>query len=131
MNVEVTALYAALCGLIVIVLAWFVVRERRGKRVGIGAGGEVSLERAIRAHGNFTEYVPLALILMLVAELGGSAALWLHANGVALVVARVLHAWGLSHATGVSFGRFWGTALTWLVILALAVTNLLLSVQIL
>lgn len=124
MDVSITALYAGLSGLMVIALAWLVVRQRRTKRVGVGTGGDARLERAIRAHGNFAEYVPLALLLLLVAEIGGASATWLHANGASLVVARCLHAFGLSRGSGVSFGRFWGTAITWLVILFLALGNL-------
>lgn len=120
----ITAIYAALCGLMMIGLAWLVVRQRHRTGVGIGAGGEAALERAVRAHGNFAEYVPLALLLLLLAETGGAHAAWLHANGAALLVARLLHGFGLTRAAGRSFGRFWGTAVTWLVIVALSLTNL-------
>lgn len=124
MSFAITAVYAGLFGLVLITLSYFVVRARRDAGVGVGAGGHEALERAIRAHANFTEYVPLALILLLVAELNGANAVWLHANGLALLVARAIHAWGLSHSTGRSFGRFWGTAVTWLVVLLLALTDL-------
>ena len=124
----ITAIYAGCFGLMMIALGALVVRGRRDANVGIGTGGDESLERAIRAHANFTEYVPLALVLLLVAELSGANTVWLHANGVVLLVARVIHAWGLSHASGRSSGRFWGTLLTWTVMILLALTNLYLAI---
>ena len=67
----------------------------------------------MRAHGNFTEYVPLALILMGLIELNGGPPPLLHGLGAALVVGRLLHAWGLSGSVGVSFGRVAGSIATW------------------
>ena len=53
------------------------------------------LQYAIRAQGNATEYIPIALILLVLLELSG-ASLWLvHLGGVAIIVGRVLHAKGL------------------------------------
>lgn len=120
----VTAIYAAVLGLLLLVLAARVTVRRRGARVGLGTGGDSTLERAVRVHGNFTENVPLALLLLLAAELNGAPYGLLHLCGLALVLGRLLHALGLSRQSGTSFGRFWGTALTWLVILVLVVLNL-------
>ena len=128
MSFATTALYAGLLGLMLIVLSSLVVRARRDTGVGVGTGGHESLERAIRVQANFTEYVPFALLLLLVAELNAANAIWLHANGLVLLVARIFHAWGLSHAGGRSFGRFWGTFLTWMIMILLALTNLYLVV---
>jgi len=91
----------------------------------LGIGTEPAMERAVRVHANFVEYVPLTLLLLLLAELAAAPAGLLHACGATLVVCRVLHAYGLSQTSGRSFGRFWGTAGTWAVILALSVTLLL------
>ena len=120
----VTAIYAAVLGLLLLALAARVTVRRREARVGLGTGGDSTLERAIRVHGNFTENVPLALVLLLAAELNGAPYALLHLCGLALVVGRVLHALGLSRQSGTSFGRFWGTLLTWLAILVLAVVDL-------
>jgi len=38
-----------------------------------------------------------------------------------------MHALGLSRTSGYSIGRFWGTALTWLVILAMAIAGIWLA----
>ena len=120
MSVAVVTFYAGLNGLIALVLAALVVRQRGKTKTGIGTGGHPVLERAIRVHGNFIEYVPLILILLLLLELGGLAPLWVHLMGIALTLGRILHAWGLSTDPGESFGRAAGTTLTWLTLLVAA-----------
>lgn len=125
MTVPVTALYAALGGVLVLALAWQVTRARQRFAVGLGTGDRPEVERAVRAHANAVEYLPVALVLLLTLELNGGRFWLLHGAGALLLVARVLHAVGLSGSGGPSFGRYWGTAGTWLVILGLAVANLL------
>ncbi|GAA5524457.1 inner membrane protein YecN [Microbulbifer aestuariivivens] len=121
----VTAFYAALCALLILALAFRVVRFRRTAKVGLGSGGKHAANILIRAHANAVEYVPLALLLLLLAELNGLAASWLHVLGGTLVIARLLHVVGLSAGKGGYHpGRFWGTALTWAVILVLALVLL-------
>jgi len=124
MSFTITPLYAALCGLLLIFLSMRVAPMRKRLAVGLGTGNHSELEQAVRAHGNFTEYVPLALILLAFTEAGGAAALMLHLTGGALVTARVLHAFGLNQSAGVSIGRFAGTSITWLVIIVLSVYNI-------
>ncbi len=123
-GLNITAVYASLFGLLLIFLSSRVVRWRRELSVGLGDGGEESLLRAQRAQANFIEYVPIALLLLAVAESQGLTGWLLHTSGVILVLARLLHAWGLSKSSGRSFGRFWGTLLTWAVILALSLANI-------
>ena len=116
----VTAIYAALAALMLLALAALVVRARRRYRTPFGVGSEPGMERAFRVHANFVEYVPLALVLMLLAELNGVSHAGLHAAGILLLVSRGLHAFGLGRSSGRSFGRFYGTAGTWLVLLGLS-----------
>ena len=120
---KVTLLFAALHALLLLALLGRVSRLRHGRRIGFGDGGDPELARAIRAHGNFVEHVPFALLLLGLLELCGLPVAWLWAFGAALFAARLLHAAGLSRSSGASFGRFYGTALTWLVLLAMAVAG--------
>lgn len=120
----VSGLYGGLLGLLYLVLCWRVVVHRRRSKVGLGAGGDSALERAIRVHGNFAEYTPLFLLLLLVAELGGAAPWLLHALGAVFLASRIGHAYGLSGASGISRGRFFGTLFTWVCLLLAAVLNL-------
>jgi uncharacterized membrane protein YecN with MAPEG domain len=121
----ITALYAGLLGLLMLTLALRVVAVRRSSSIGLGDGGDALLLSRIRIHGNATEYVPLALILMLILEINGTSATWMHGLGIALLVGRVAHAQGLTRTEGISPGRFAGMFLTWAVILVAAVKNVL------
>ncbi len=120
----ITAFYAALMALWLLVLAVPISRLRYKERIGIGDGGHAGLARAVRAHANAVEWVPSVLLLMLVAELNRAPSLLLHGCGMALIVGRLLHAHGLSRTAGSSPGRFWGAGITWVTLVVLAVWNL-------
>jgi uncharacterized membrane protein YecN with MAPEG domain len=121
--VPITALYAGLLALLLVVLTLRVVRLRWKFRVGLGDGGEKAMTRAIRVHGNAIEHVPIALLLLLVAELNHAGPMLLHACGAVLVVARVLHAVGLGKSAGASWQRATGTVGTVGVIVVLAAVD--------
>lgn len=124
MSLEVTPIYAAILGLLLLYLAKRVVDFRQRDKVTLGAGDSKDLELAIRVHCNATEYIPILLVLLLTLELSGAPAWLVHVGGGLTLVARLLHAVGLGGKRGPSFGRFWGTALTWLTLLSLAIANL-------
>jgi uncharacterized membrane protein YecN with MAPEG domain len=124
MPVPVSATYASVLAIIFIVLSYRVARRRMRFQVGLGTGDNRELERAVRIHGNFAEYVPLALVLLVIYEMGGAPAWAVHLAGAVLLVARLLHAFGLTQSSGRSPGRFTGIIATWLVILGLALANL-------
>jgi uncharacterized membrane protein YecN with MAPEG domain len=86
--------------------------QQRGHGTSLGDGGDGELLRRIRGHGNFAEYVPFILLMMAMLELTRHSTLLLHALGITLLVARVLHGVALSFTGQWKFGRFWGTALT-------------------
>lgn len=115
---SITLFYASLLAFQLLLLSGLVVRLRRRHQVGIGTGSASALERAVRAQANFTEYVPIALVLIALLELVGLWAWLIHALGVTLLIGRILHAQGLHRSGGTSPGRLIGTALTWLVLLA-------------
>lgn len=118
MSLTITMFYAGLLGLMFLALAFKVVRLRRSLQVGLGSGGHEDLNRAVRAHANFAEYVPLALLLLALVETGTAAPVWaVHLLGLALLIGRAGHGFvGVNRGSGYSAGRFWGTGLTWLVI---------------
>lgn len=115
----VSALYAGLAGILLTVLAARVVLRRRSSGIGIGVRDDRDLERRVRVHANAVEYVPIAIVLLVAAELVGLAAIWLHVAGATLIVGRVLHAIGFSGTAGPSAGRFLGIISSWLVTLLL------------
>jgi uncharacterized membrane protein YecN with MAPEG domain len=96
------------------------VHWRFTRKIGIGHGEDRQLERRIRVHANAIENLPLALILLGGMELNGYDDRIIHAFGISLLVSRVAHAWGVSHSSGTSRGRFLGTLFTFLLMLAMA-----------
>jgi uncharacterized membrane protein YecN with MAPEG domain len=123
-----TGFYASLLGVLYIGLAINISRLRLKFKIGIGSGDNEALAKAIRVHGNFSEYVPLALILFACYELNNASVMMLHAIGSILVIGRVLHVIGLNKSIGVSKQRQIGTLSTFAVILLLAIENIRLFV---
>ena len=115
----VTPLYAGLLALLYLALSYRVVQMRGKGMPSLGDGGLPELQRRIRGHGNFAEYVPMIVLMMAVLEVGRLPATWLHGIGATLLAARVLHGIALSFTSGWKFGRFTGTLLTF-VLLAVA-----------
>ena len=122
---RITGLYVSLGVLLVLILAVRVVQRRWTTRIGIGDGDDQELRKRIRAHGNAVEYLPIGLLALLLLDLDGTTPLVLHTCGIALLVARIAHAFGLSRTGGTSPERFFGIALTLLTLSAMAVLLLL------
>jgi uncharacterized membrane protein YecN with MAPEG domain len=91
-----TAPYAAVLTLILIVLTQLVIVARNRAKVPLGDKGDDRLLEACRRQMNFVENVPMALILMLLAEAGGAGPLLLNGAGVVLVLARLIHPFGIT-----------------------------------
>lgn len=122
--VPITALYAALLVAIFVVLTAKVGAQRRRSGTSILDGGDLALGLAMRKHGNFAEYVPLALVLMALVEANGGNAAFLHTAGIVLVLSRIVHPIGLRTDEMATPGRIAGAGGTLLMILALAVVAL-------
>ncbi len=93
-----TGLYAAVLALLYAALALWVVRLRMALKQPLGDGGHTRLQRAVRVHGHFAEYVPLALLLLLLMELAHLPAALLHGYGLLLLASRAAHAIGLARS---------------------------------
>ena len=120
----VTAFYASILALIYLYLTALVIRCRRQNLIWVGDGGNDVLQRLIRVHGNFVEYVPLCLILLAVLEINSHSTLIIHLLGGSLVLGRVLHAYGLRHSVGATWQRLVGMVLTLLTLFVIACINL-------
>lgn len=128
-TLTVTPLYAALLALLFLVLSQRAIAARRRARLALGVGDDPALLRAIRVHGNFAEYVPFALLLIMLLELQAAPALLLHALGAALVLARLAHAIGVARDPEPFRYRIIGTALTFTTIGVAALANLVLALE--
>jgi uncharacterized membrane protein YecN with MAPEG domain len=105
-------MYAAVLGLLACVLTVRVILNRVRTNIQVGDGGDARLAQAIRAHANFAEQAPLALLLIALAETLGAAPVWIYALGGVLVLARLVSAWGLSRSLGATPQRQAGAGLT-------------------
>jgi len=122
----VTGLYASLTALLVVVLIGLVAQFRRTHGVGYAGYDNRELMTLVRAHGNAIETIPVILILMLIAELDNLPLFWIHGAGIALLLSRIAHAYGYISTRGkYSHGRFYGMAVTLLLIVVLAGVNIL------
>ena len=125
----VTSIYAGLLALLFVVLSLRVIGFRRLTRVALGDGSNATLMRRIRVHGNFAEYVPMALLLMALAEAQASPKWTIHALGSVLVIGRAVHAYGVGRDPEARYCRVVGMAATFVVLIAGAVLNLALAIK--
>ena len=123
----ITPVYAAVLALIYVALSVRVIGARRSARVALGDGGNPALLRRQRVHANFAEYVPLALILMLLAEQQSMPAAIIHALGACLLAGRLFHAIGVSRHPERLWQRVTGMSLTFTALVAGALANLVAS----
>lgn len=120
----VTPIYAALLGLLLILLSFRVIRVRRRVRVAVGTGDNPELLRATRVHGNFVEYVPLALLLIWMLEAQGTSSVFIHVLGLALLMGRCVHAYGVSQTVENLKLRISGMLMTFSVLMVSALSLL-------
>jgi len=92
----VTPLYASILAFIFVALSFRTILLRRSRGVAIGNGNDEELARAARVHANFAEYVPLTLLLFYFLESRTGTGIGLHILGCALIVGRLVHAYGVS-----------------------------------
>ena len=133
MVASVTLLYAGVLGLLMAALSIRIPIRRGMQDIPWGDGGDARLATSIRVFGNFIEYVPSALVLLLLLETSGAQTWALHALGGTLVVARSIHAVALKSGDEVSLarkaGRGAGAMMTWAVLSLSAGYALVLAVR--
>lgn len=93
---EVTPLYIAALGILFLLFTMRVGFYRKRTNISIGTGDDPEMIRRMRSHANFTETVPIAVLLLLTNELLGASAIWLHSLCSLLVLGRIFHYLGLS-----------------------------------
>ena len=120
----ITSVIASVLTIIFVRLSFAVIRLRRKNKVGLGNGGHEELERAIRAQGNFAEYVPFGIMLIACLEING-APWWLVAvPGITLIAGRLIHARGINMPPPDFSQRVLGMKFTFNTLIALVVLNL-------
>ena len=110
----ITSIIVSLLAILFIKLSFAVIKLRRANKIGLGTGGNESLERAIRAQGNFIEYVPIGVLMLATLEL----------NGVSLIGGRFFHSIGINTPPPDFSKRVLGMQLTLFTLIGLIILNL-------
>jgi len=119
------SLYAALLALMFFALSIRTILARGKFKVAVGDGDHPGMLRAMRVHANFAEYVPLCLLLIFLVEIQGGAQVLIHGLGLALLLGRLLHAYGVSQLKEKLVFRQVGMVITFSVMWVAAVKLLL------
>jgi uncharacterized protein len=127
MLLPVTTAYALPLIVIWAILWMRITATRADSKTSIGDGNNSELLLKIRQHGNFIEWVPFVLILMILAEAQNAGKLWLHAAGALLLLGRLAHPFGLKIDNAAHPLRYVGNAPNLLAVLILAVALLRLA----
>lgn len=124
MLLQTTLCLAAAAAVINLWLSLRIGGLRQAGKIMYGDGGNELLMRRMRAHANFIENAPLALILIGAIELAGKGGNWLAIVGAAFMLARVAHGLGMDGRQPL---RTVGTLVTMLTLLGLAVVAVLIA----
>lgn len=127
MILPVTLVIAAAAALINIWLALRVTGIRKAHGVWLGDGGNEAVIARTRAHTNFVEYAPFAVILIGLIELASGPSLWLWLAGALFIVARLAHGIGMDGR--IKALRPFGAISTLVVLLVLAGWALVIGYQ--
>lgn len=114
---QIIALYVALHLLLLLALAMRVGKQRGANKVSLGDGGDPDLLARVRAHGNFTETAPFAIIGLMALAMMNAHPIALHIFGAGFFIGRILHAHGMGQKDALGKGRVLGMLLTALVFL--------------
>lgn len=124
----ITPVYAAVLALLFVFLSLRTIRFRRRFSVAIGDGDQNLLARASRAHGNFAEYVPIALLLIYFIETGAAMPTLVHALCLLLLAGRLIHAWGISQEKEILRFRVTGMLMTFSTLVIAAIALLVIAI---
>jgi uncharacterized membrane protein YecN with MAPEG domain len=91
LHIQTTLIFTAIFGILHVIFTARVGLYRAMNKISLGDGGDKVLLKRIRAHGNFTENVPIGLILLLLNELNGLPEKYLILLGSLFLLARVVH----------------------------------------
>ena len=110
-------------------LAIWVIVQRVRLKVEWGDGGNPDMAQAVRAHANFSEHVPMALLAIGANEVAGASRPLVIGMAASLIAARAISAYGLTRSLGPSLARQAGASITLAVMIVAGVTALLHAVR--
>lgn len=124
----ISSIYGGLLGIWFLVLSVRVI-QGRGRGISIGDGGDPQMLRLMRGHANFSEYTPMVLVLIAIAEYQGLAVIWVHVWGISLLIGRLLHGYTFCFHDNFPPGRIGGTVLTYVALLGSSLSLLWMAIQ--
>ena len=110
-SLNITAWSALILGVLLLILTFRVIGDRRSKKIVLGDDGDKVMIKKIRGHSNACEQIPMALILLGFVE-------YLQGSTYALIIATILITGRILHAIYFSFDginwrfRFFGMLMT-------------------
>ncbi|MEM9342788.1 MAG: MAPEG family protein [Pseudomonadota bacterium] len=104
----ISTVVAGVLGLWLVILSGNVIRLRQASGVSLGTGEDRRLTRAVRAQGNLTEYAPMFVVLLVLAELQGGNAIVLACLGAVFLAGRLGHGVALGFTEKWALGRLGG-----------------------
>lgn len=121
-EIKITLLYGGALAYFFVIMSGFVILRRRKKKIRFFGGDDSEMQAAMRAQGNFAEYTPIFLILMLALEYNDFSHLLLHLAGIGFCLGRLSHSYSLlfHEKNGDYKFRIAGMALTFIPMGALA-----------
>lgn len=112
MHIPITLFFTGILGFVFFAHSMRTIITRRQTHTVLGNGDSDHMLRRIRTHGNFAEYVPFLLLILLLLELSEVSSPPLYAFGVAIVLGRLFHAYGLHSPVTPGWARTVGMQLT-------------------
>ena len=120
-SIAIAGLYTGLNALILIWISAATAKLRRKYKVSIGDGGNKHLLRIMRGHANAVENMSIVLILLLVMAALGTPSIVLHGFGLVFTFSRLIHAWHFIQEDAPGWQRYYGTVVTLVITLVLAI----------
>jgi len=119
-SLQIVALYAGINLLLLPLLMYRVGQVRISEKVSLGDGNNPRLLARIRAHANFAETTPFALLgLFVISGFSGTPAWLLHLLGGGFTFGRLAHAHGMAQDKSAGMGRTVGALLSLLTFVAM------------
>ncbi len=94
-SMPITSVVVGVFALLIVVLSVQVSLRRKKANAVFGDAGDLTLQRRIRAHGNFIEYAPLAVLALALIEFRDGPSWLVCSVAVGFVFGRVVHAIGM------------------------------------
>lgn len=125
----ITTLTTSILALLYVWLSLHVIKQRRVTKVSLGTGDQESLLKVVRAHGNFSEYVPLIIFLLAFSEANECYPVLLTILAMIIILGRTLHVFAFLYSKNHFKYRVHGMKMTITPIVILSLINIFLVLK--